>query len=195
MNHLDILIANNIKDLRKKHGYTQSDLASKLGYTVQAISRWEKGKSMPDPVMLYKVAELFDVDISYFYQQNHIEIDIEQEKAINRKETIFKVVLFLVSLFVIGILVLTIIYLIDSSATNIILWILSFLSISTLGLGIYLKNRRIINIFIPVTILTITTTIYFSIHKDVPNIKFIFIPMIVIIVLYLLFLLLINRRK
>ena len=71
MDHLDILIANNIKDLRKKHGYTQSDLASKLGYTVQAISRWEKGKSLPDPVMLYKVAELFDVDISYFYQQNH----------------------------------------------------------------------------------------------------------------------------
>lgn len=195
MDHLDILIANNIKDLRKKHGYTQSDLASKLGYTVQAISRWEKGKSMPDPVMLYKVAELFEVDISYFYQQNHIEIDIEQEKAINRKETIFKIVLFLVSLFVIGVLVLTIIYLIDSSATNIILWILSFLSISTLGLGIYLKNRRIINIFIPVIILTITTTIYFSIHKDVPEIKFVFIPMIVIIVLYLLFLLLINRRK
>ncbi|MBE6135943.1 MAG: helix-turn-helix transcriptional regulator [Erysipelotrichaceae bacterium] len=195
MDHLDLLIANNIKDLRKKHGYTQSDLANKLGYTVQAISRWEKGKSLPDPVMLYKVAELFDVDISYFYQQNHIEIDEEQEREIKRRETIFKIVLFLVSMFIIGVLVLTIIFLIDVSSTNIVLWILSFLSIATLGLGIYLRNDRIINIFIPIVVLTISTTLYFSLHKDIPEIKYIFIPMVVIIVLFLLFLLLINRRK
>ncbi|MBO5528427.1 MAG: helix-turn-helix transcriptional regulator [Bacilli bacterium] len=195
MDHLEIVIANNIRDLRKKHGFTQNDLANQLGYTVQAISRWEKAKSLPDPVMLHKIAELFNVEIGYFYQQNHIEIDNEQEKSIARRETIYRIVLFLTSLFVIGVLVLTIIFLIDVSSTNIVLWILSFLAISTLALGIYLKNGRIVRIFIPVIILTVATTLYFSLHKNVPEIKFIFIPMVAMIAAYLLFLLLMRKHK
>lgn len=195
MEELAIVIANNIRDLRKSHGFTQADLAERLGYTVQAISRWEKGKSLPDPIMMHRLGEIFSVDIDYFYHQNHIQITPEQHKSIARREALFRIALILVSMFVVGLLIATIVFLIDSNVVDIVLWVLSFVTLSVLALGIYLKNRRIINIFIPAMIVTVTTALYFTLHSYVPNIKFAFIPMVAVLVLYFVFLFFTNWKK
>lgn len=58
-------IAANIADLRKKAGMTQQDLADALSYTDKAVSKWERAESIPDVVILKRIADLFGVTLDY----------------------------------------------------------------------------------------------------------------------------------
>ena len=49
---MNLNIGNKIHELRKVKGITQETLASVLGITGQAISRWEAGGSYPDMEMI-----------------------------------------------------------------------------------------------------------------------------------------------
>ena len=59
-----IKIGKFIYNLRIKNNLTQSELASKLSVTSQAISKWENGRGIPDIEMLKKLSEEFNIDIS-----------------------------------------------------------------------------------------------------------------------------------
>ncbi|MCC8095685.1 MAG: helix-turn-helix domain-containing protein [Tannerellaceae bacterium] len=56
-----IFFSNNLKLLREKSGFRQSDLASKIGLKPNTVSIFEKGVSQPDYEILYLITELFDV--------------------------------------------------------------------------------------------------------------------------------------
>lgn len=56
-------IANNISDLRKKKGVTQEELAEFIGVTKASVSKWENGQSMPDILLLPRLASYFDVTV------------------------------------------------------------------------------------------------------------------------------------
>lgn len=58
------MLNEKIKFLRKQKGYTQEILAQELNVVRQTVSKWEKGYSVPDAVMLEKIAELFEVSVS-----------------------------------------------------------------------------------------------------------------------------------
>lgn len=55
------MLSENIKNLRKQNGYSQETLAQELNVVRQTVSKWEKGYSVPDALMVEKLAELFDV--------------------------------------------------------------------------------------------------------------------------------------
>lgn len=59
------MLEERLKQLRKQHRLTQSDLAAELGITQQAVGKWEKGASSPDPGTLMRLAELFGVSVDY----------------------------------------------------------------------------------------------------------------------------------
>lgn len=65
------VIAQNIADLRKKQGMTQFELAEKLNYSDKAVSKWERGESVPDVFVLKDIAELFGVTLDYLVQEEH----------------------------------------------------------------------------------------------------------------------------
>lgn len=65
MDDLKLIIAANIADLRKEYSLTQIDLAEKLNYSDKAVSKWERGESIPDVVVLKQVADLFHVSLDY----------------------------------------------------------------------------------------------------------------------------------
>lgn len=50
-----------IYELRKKKNVTQEELAAELGVTAAAVSKWEKGYSLPDILMLCSLADYFEV--------------------------------------------------------------------------------------------------------------------------------------
>lgn len=58
-----VKIGKFISDMRKKNGMTQSDLASKLNVTNQAVSKWENGRGIPDVEMLKSLSEVFNINI------------------------------------------------------------------------------------------------------------------------------------
>ena len=54
-------LTNKIRALRLSRGITQETLASELGVTAQAVSKWERGTTMPDVSILPDLAVYFGV--------------------------------------------------------------------------------------------------------------------------------------
>lgn len=54
-----------IKKIRKQHGYTQTDLATKLGVSVSTVAMWETGKRQPQYKNVTAMSKLFEVDEEY----------------------------------------------------------------------------------------------------------------------------------
>ena len=76
------MLSDNIKMLRKKNGYSQETLAEQLHVVRQTVSKWEKGISVPDAVMLERMAELFDVPVSVLLGGGP-EVEEEQPSELN----------------------------------------------------------------------------------------------------------------
>ena len=53
-------IGRHLAQMRKQKGMTQADMAHQLHITPQAISKWERGKSMPTFALLLRVCTLLD---------------------------------------------------------------------------------------------------------------------------------------
>ena len=64
------VIGDKIAKVRKAADMTQSKLADKVMMSPQLVSKWEKGESLPDVIMLKKLSEIFDVDINYFLSED-----------------------------------------------------------------------------------------------------------------------------
>ena len=77
------MLSDNIKILRKKKGYSQETLAEQLHVVRQTISKWEKGISVPDAVMLDRMAELFEVPVSVLLGGG-LEVEEEQPSELNK---------------------------------------------------------------------------------------------------------------
>jgi transcriptional regulator with XRE-family HTH domain len=61
--NLKDLIGKNIAAHRKRSGLTQVELADKLNYSDKAVSKWERGDSVPDVLTLAQLAQLFGVTV------------------------------------------------------------------------------------------------------------------------------------
>ena len=87
---LKAVIAANISDLRREHHMTQLELAERLNYTDKAISKWERGESIPDILILKSIADLFGVTVDYLLEETHPEPPAPEpepeEPAVNRME-------------------------------------------------------------------------------------------------------------
>lgn len=57
------IMQNNLIKLRKEKGLSQEELADKLAVSRQAISKWERGESLPDTDNLIRLAKLYGVSI------------------------------------------------------------------------------------------------------------------------------------
>ena len=53
--------------LRQCAGMTQSDVAEVCNVTVQAVSKWECGRSCPDALMLSRIADALGVEIQELF--------------------------------------------------------------------------------------------------------------------------------
>lgn len=83
------IIAKNIVDLRRGSDMTQIELAEKLNYSDKAVSKWERGESLPDISVLKNIADIFSVSIDFLTEEEHenkndIKIKKNKRKIKNR---------------------------------------------------------------------------------------------------------------
>lgn len=113
-------IGNFIAQLRKEKKMTQIDLASKLGITDRAISKWENGRGMPDLSLLMPLCEILDVSINELlsgarldnknYQEkleeNIINAIDYSDKKIKKTKKIFKIILSIILIFIVAFIIM-----------------------------------------------------------------------------------------
>lgn len=63
MDDIKTIVAKNIAKIRLRHHITQMELAKKLNYSDKAVSKWERGESMPDISVLVEIADLFKISL------------------------------------------------------------------------------------------------------------------------------------
>lgn len=77
-----MILADKIIEERKKNGWSQEELASKLGVSRQAVSKWESAGSIPDLQRILQMSELFGVTTDYLLKD-----EIEEEPLNEYTET------------------------------------------------------------------------------------------------------------
>ena len=76
-----------LRELRKNSGITLEEIATRLGVTRQAVSRWERGQSYPELNQLPKLAEMFNVSTDFLlsYKPLNLEIENDDEELLKKK--------------------------------------------------------------------------------------------------------------
>ena len=77
-----MILADKIIDLRKKAGWSQEELAEKLGVSRQSVSKWEGAQSIPDMNKILQLSELFGVSTDYLLKDS-----MEAAEAVPSQDT------------------------------------------------------------------------------------------------------------
>ena len=64
--------SHNLRRLRLAKGLTQEQLAAMLGVSIQSISRWECGNTLPDVMLLPEIARLYGVTVDDLYREEAV---------------------------------------------------------------------------------------------------------------------------
>ena len=136
---------------RKEKKLTQAKLASYLGITDRAVSKWEIGKGLPDPVYMLELCRLLDISVNELltgefieetkYQQkaeDNLLIMAKQEVKQTKKMFFYENVIGIGSTIIFAILIFMSVYFVESEGIKILLFIFAFLFLIT-GVSIALK--------------------------------------------------------
>ena len=82
---MTIEIADRLIKLRKKYGYSQEELADKLGLSRQAVSKWERAEASPDTDNLICLAKIYGVSLDELLATDE-DVDTIVEEQVKDKE-------------------------------------------------------------------------------------------------------------
>ena len=76
-------MGKNIAWFRKYKGYTQEELGQKIGVTNQAVSKWESETSMPDIMILPKIANALDITLDDLFAERVVHATTNETQVFN----------------------------------------------------------------------------------------------------------------
>lgn len=76
-----MILADKIMELRKKNGWSQEELAEKVGVSRQSISKWESAQSVPDLNKILLLSKVFEVSTDYLLKDEIGEEECTNEIA------------------------------------------------------------------------------------------------------------------
>ncbi|MBR2411222.1 MAG: helix-turn-helix transcriptional regulator [Clostridia bacterium] len=75
-----IMIGKFIAERRKKVNLTQMQLAEKLGITDKAISKWERGVSMPDTSIMLELCDILCISVNELLRGEKFDMENDNQK-------------------------------------------------------------------------------------------------------------------
>ena len=84
-------IGSVIKKYRKVSGFTQEEMANRLGVTTPAVNKWENGNSNPDIELLAPIARLLHISLDTLLSFYFILTDVEITELIQEMDKMFSV--------------------------------------------------------------------------------------------------------
>ena len=84
---MNIEIADKLVKLRKQNGYSQEELADKLGLSRQAVSKWERAEASPDTDNLICLAKLYNISLDELLStEDDVETIVKEQVKSEEKE-------------------------------------------------------------------------------------------------------------
>lgn len=118
MKNIKEIIANNLQTLRKQKKLTQFEVGEAVHYSDKAVSRWEKGESLPDVETLQLMADFFGVKISYLFEEHIVSPILPEE---NKQQAVNKIICISLSVLIVWLISLFI-FLYLGSYSHIFCW-------------------------------------------------------------------------
>ena len=85
---MDNAIASRLYEYRKANGYSQEELADKIGVSRQAVSKWERGESSPDTENLIALSRLYGITIDELINNDFQPKDSEPSVTAEAKDIV-----------------------------------------------------------------------------------------------------------
>ena len=118
MENVKQIIAKNLVELRKQNRLTQLELAERLNYSDKAVSRWERGDTLPDIDVLCKICEMYGVTFDYLTHEGSKK---EKDVYTKKKENSNKIVITLLAEMVVWFLA-TLVFVYEKTFQNVTFW-------------------------------------------------------------------------
>ncbi len=124
MNEIKKIFGENLQYLRKEKGVTQQVLADKLNYSPKAVSKWERGESIPEIEVLMQIAEYFNVTVDFLVRKDSVSNRPEYTpEEVKDKNLLFTTILGITVVWVIVSIIFVYLKLInDKSYINVFSW-------------------------------------------------------------------------
>lgn len=185
MKDIKNIIADNLISLRKQHKLTQNELAEKLNYSDNTISRWEKAEITPSVETLVQISEVYSVPLESLLRQNVIEEVAETNRAIKMK----KLSTILLGVSVVWFFaVIAFIYMetfFNYNGWTLFVWSVPLSCLVLLGFNKYVNSRAYSFVFSTILIWSLITSLYLQFLKyNLFLIYFIGIPVQLSITIY-----------
>lgn len=169
---------NKLNTLRKQRGMTQSELGYQLNYSDKAISKWERGESVPDSYTVYKIAELFGVSVDDILSPQK-ELKLNDVKPVDslKPSRLFVPIITAVSVFFLASIAFLVMKNVEPWSAYAHFAFLYAVPVAAIVLTVFssLWWRMIYRcIFVSLIIWTSAFAVYFSFNIE--NLKYIFIP-------------------
>ncbi len=85
MSELKEVIAENLTRLRQQAGLTQLQLAEKLNYSDKAVSKWERGESVPDLRVIIQLADMYHITVDDIVREQNDPTAVKPRLDLNKK--------------------------------------------------------------------------------------------------------------
>lgn len=88
-----MILADKIIENRKKNGWSQEELADKLGVSRQSVSKWEGAQAVPDMKKILQMSEIFGVSTDYLLRDEIEEVQLPETAPVDNglEETVREV--------------------------------------------------------------------------------------------------------